>query len=259
MIGSVSSGPQQFLYRSITSTTSSSTQFRSTGRILANHGVPTVSGDYDLNGEHGECDMVAVTPQTLIFIELKKKALTRRARAGSDVDLLLDLAGSLLAAQAQAGWHELRLTNTGSLDLVSNGKCQTLSLQDRSIEKIAVGMLDFGSFQDRVMMQQFMEATLNASFSSPDPTYAKRFKAINAALQEIRDQYTATHQGKAEVRQPFFNCWFISIPQLLVMLDEVTDADTFRNALWGCRHMTTGTSDLYFEISNMRRLKAAAR
>ncbi len=219
---------------------------------LRSRGVPTISGDYDQNGEHGECDIVAETPQTLIFMELKKKTLTRRARAGVDADLLLDLAGSLLAAQAQAGWHELRLTNVGSLDLVRDGRRQTLSLDERSIEKIAVGMMDFGSFQDRTMLEKFMEATLNINFGSADPAYDKRFRAINDALQEIRDQYNFAHQGDSEIRQPFFNCWFMSIPQLLVMLDEVTDADSFRKALWSCRHVTTGTSDLYFEISKMR-------
>jgi hypothetical protein len=84
--------------------------------------------------------------------------------------------------------------------------------------------------------------------------YDKKFKTINDALQEIRDQYNLAHQGDAVIPQPFFNCWFVSIPQLLVLLDGVTDADSFRKALWSCRHMTTGTSDLYFEISNMRRL-----
>jgi Holliday junction resolvase-like predicted endonuclease len=223
---------------------------------FASHDVPIVSGDYDLNGEHGECDLVAMTSQTLVFMELKKKSLTRRARAGSDADLLLDLAGSLLAAQAQAGWHELRINNAGSLELLCKGDKYRLSVDGRSIEKVAVGMLDFGSFQDRIMLKQFLEATLNVNFGSPDPTYAKRFKAINDALQEIREQYAAVHQGKTEVHQPFFNCWFISVPQLLVLLDDVTDAESFRKAFWNCRHFTTGTSDLYYEISYMRRLKA---
>jgi len=48
----------------------------------------------------------------------------------------------------------------------------------------------------------------------------------------------------------------MSIPQLLIMLDEVSDPETFRATLWSYRHMVTGTSDLYFEMSNMRRMKA---
>ena len=220
-------------------------------------GVPVLSGEYNEDG-HGQCDIVAATPQTLVFIELKKKALTRRARAGSDAHLLLDLAGSLLDAQAQAGWHELRITRAGALNLVRDGQTHRLFADSRGIEKIALGMLDFGSFQDRIVLKQFLEATLNVNFGSPDPVYANRFEAINDALQEIREQYSATHAGKTEVHQPFFNCWFMSIPQLLILLDEVTDAETFRSALWSCRHLVTGTSDLYFEIANMRRMKVQA-
>ena len=222
---------------------------------FTSHGVEVFSGDYD-EGGHGECDIAVPTPEVLFFLELKKKTLTRRARAGSDAELLLDLAGSLLEAHAQAGWHELRITRAGFLDLMRNGNTHRLSLDGRSIEKIALGMLDFGSFQDRTVLKQFLEATLNANFGSSNPAYDTKFKKLNAGLEEIREQYKTAHAGKAKIINPFFNCWFISIPQLLIILDEVSDPKTFRATLWSYRHMVTGTSDLYFEMSNMRRMKA---
>jgi hypothetical protein len=224
-------------------------------REFVSHGIEVFSGDYD-EGGHGECDIALPTPEVLIFLELKKKTLTRRARAGSDADLLLDLAGSLLDAHAQAGWHELRITKAGFLDLVRDGETRRLSLDGRGIEKIALGMLDFGSFQDRIVLKQFLEATLNVNFGSSNLAYDKKFKKINAALGEIREQYNTAHAGKTEIHQPFFNCWFMSIPQLLILLDEVSDPATFRSVLWSYRHMVTGTSDLYFEISRMRRMRA---
>lgn len=226
-------------------------------RELASHGVPTVKGKYEVQGEEGECDLVAVTPRTLVFMELKKKSLTRRARAGSDADLLLDLAGSLLSAQAQAGWHEIRIKSAGSLNLASGATRHHLPLNDRDVERVAVGMHDFGGFQDRIMLKHFLEATLNVNFGSSDPGYAKRFTAINEALQDIRDQLSILYRGQTEMRQPYFNCWFISMPQLLILLDDVTDAASFREALWQCRHLTTGTSDLYFEISHMRKIRTS--
>jgi hypothetical protein len=222
---------------------------------FVSRGVEVFSGDYD-EGGHCECDIAVPTPEVLVFLELKKKTLTRRARAGSDAELLLDLAGSLLDAHAQAGWHELRTTRAGFLDLMRDGETHRLSLDGRGIEKIALGMLDFGSFQDRIVLKQFLEATLNVSFGSSNPAYDKKFTKINAALEEICEQYNTAHAGKTEIRQPFFNCWFMSIPQLLIMLDEVSDPETFRATLWSYRHMVTGTSDLYFEMSNMRRMKA---
>jgi hypothetical protein len=223
---------------------------------FVSHGVEVFSGDYD-EGGHGECDIAVPTPEVLFFLELKKKTLTRRARAGSDAEILLDLAGSLLDAQAQAGWHEMRITRAGFLDLVRDGEIHRVSLDGRSIEKIALGLLDFGSFQDRIVLKQFLEATLGVTFGSPDPAYDKKFKTINLALGEIRERYSAAHGSKAGVINPFFNCWFMSIPQLLVMLDEVSDAQTFRTTMWSYRHTVMGTSDLYFEISKMRHMRAA--
>ena len=169
------------------------------GRFLetefASHGVPINGGDYDAGREHGECDLVIETPETVIFAEVKKKALTRRSKAGSDADLLLDLAGSLLAAQAQAGWHEVRLRHDGHLDLRRDGIATRLELNDRGVERLAVSLLDFGSFQDRILLKQFLEATLNARFTPAATSLNKKFEKINDALIEIREQMAALHPG----------------------------------------------------------------
>lgn len=222
---------------------------------FAAHGVPTRAGDYDHDKEHGECDLVAETSETLIFFELKKKALTRRARAGMDANLLLDLAGSLLQAHAQAGWHELRIRHAGILSLDRADVRTTLSLDRRSIEKVALSMLDYGSFQDRIVLKHFLEATLNASFHPHDTSLTKKFSEINASLAEISQQLAIKYPGETRINQPFFECWFISVPQLLVLLDGVDNADAFRQSLWSCRHFTTGATDLYYELSRMRQLR----
>ncbi len=225
---------------------------------FALHGVSIGGGDYDAGGERGECDLVIETPRTVIFFGIKKKTLTRRAKAGSDAHLLLDFAGSLLAAQAQAGWHEVRLRRYGHLNLKRNGITTPLELNGREIERMAVSLFDFGSFQDRIVLKQFLEATLNARFTPLAAYLNKNFNALNEALAEIREQVAALHPGKKEVNQPFFNCWFVSAPQLLVLLDGVTDDAGFKTALWSCRHIVTGSSDLYFDLSHMRRLRREA-
>jgi hypothetical protein len=198
---------------------------------------------------------VIEVPQTIIFSEIKKKALTRPARAGSDAHLLLDLAKSLLVAQVQAGWHEVRLRQHGHLDLERNGTVTRLELNDRQIERVAVSLFDFGSFQDRILLKQFLEATMHATFASTAPKLDKDFAEINAALVEIHNQVAALYPGQDEINQPFFNCWFLSVPQVLVLLDGVTDAAGFKAALWSCRHLVTGSSDLYFDLSYRRRLE----
>jgi hypothetical protein len=225
---------------------------------FALHGVPAVSGNYDTDGEHGECDLVIETPETVFFSELKKKTLTRRARAGSDAHLMLDLAGSLLAAQAQAGWHEVRIRRSGHLDLKSDGITTHLALNGRGVERLAISLFDFGSFQDRILLKQFLEATMNATFTPTEGNLTEKFDKINAALVEIREQVVALHSGQTQVNQPFFNCWFLSAPQLLVLLDGVTDSAGFRAALWSCRHVVTGSSDIYFDLSHMKKWNSVA-
>ena len=225
---------------------------------FASHGIAIVGGEYDVGGEHGECDMVVEVPGSVIFFEVKKKPLTRRARAGSDAHLLLDLSGSLLAAQAQAGWHEERLRRHGHLDLASNGTIERVELNGREIERVAVSLLDFGSFQDRIVLKQFLEATLTATFTPVAAHLNTKFDEINKALAEIREQVAALHPGQKEINQPFFHCWFLSVPQVVILLDGVADSAGFKSALWSCRHIVTGSSDLYFDLSYMKRLKMNA-
>lgn len=225
---------------------------------MASHGVAVAGGDYDSAGEHGECDLVIETAEAVIFAEVKKKPLTRKAKAGSDAALLLDLAGSLLAAQAQAGWHEVRLRRDGYLELDYEGDTKRIALSGREIERVAISLLDFGGFQDRVLLKQFLEGTMNAEFIVDDVKLSKKFQEINGALAEIRDQLATLHPGEATINQPFFHCWFISVPQFLVLLDGVTDSAGFKSALWSSRHIVTGSSDLYFDLSYMRRLKRQA-
>ncbi|GAA0219013.1 hypothetical protein GCM10009125_04960 [Castellaniella daejeonensis] len=222
---------------------------------LAYRGVAVSGGNYESGGEHGECDLVIETPETVIFAEVKKKPLTRKAKAGSDTALMLDLAGSLLAAQAQAGWHEVRFRRDGHLNLDDKGTTTFIELSNRGIERVAISLLDYGGFQDRIILKQFLESTIGAKFMVDDERLKNKFEKINDALTDIHTQLVQLHPGESKINQPFIHCWFISVPQFLILLDDVTDSLSFKNALWSSRHITTGSSDFYFDLSYMRRLK----
>ncbi len=187
-----------------------------------------------------------------MFLEIKKKPLTRRAQAGSDAHVLLDLANSLLLAQVQAGWHEVRLRRKDFIDLTENGVTRRLELEGRQIERIAISLMQFGSFQDRIFLKQFLEGTLHADFSVSDASLKKDFDKLNALLAEVRQQVNALHTDDKELDRPFFHCWFLSLPQLLVLLDGVQGEEAFKNALWKTRHIATGSSDFYYDLSLVR-------
>jgi hypothetical protein len=222
------------------------------------HNISTHTGKYVVAKKDGECDIVVETEKALIFLEVKKKPLTRRAQAGSDVHVVMDLANSLLAAQVQAGWHEVRINAQGFLDLDHDGVATRLELNGRSIERIAVSLMQFGSFQDRILLKQFLEGTMNASFAAGDPGLKKKFDEFNALLAELRDQLRLLHPGEAEINQPFFHCWFLSVPQILILLDGVHGPEEFKDALWKTRHVVTGSSDFYFDYSYWKQPAATA-
>lgn len=226
---------------------------------LEKKGVTFSQGKYKSDGKDGECDLVIETSDRIIFLEIKKKPLTRKARAGSDVALLIDLAGSLLQAQLQAGWHEVRLRKAGYLDLLNQQSfCTRISLNGRDVERIAVTLFDYGGLQDRMLLKQFLEAHLTMNFSSSDAKLQKKLDDLNDKVEELRKQTEMLVQSNNHNRQPFFNCWFLSVPQLLILLDDVTDNDSFKSALWDMRHTWTGSLDFYFDFSNWKRIRKGA-
>lgn len=223
---------------------------------LISRGVTISSGEYNIDGVHGECDVVIDATETVLFAEVKKKALTRRAKAGADLFLLMDLADSFLASQKQAGRHEVQLRRQGYLDLQFGDPTQVhrIELKNRGIERITISLFDFGSFQDRVLIQRFLVATMNATFTDATSEYDNKFKSLNLHLADIHDQVNEIYSNPSDVNHPFFNCWYLSLPQVLILLDHVASSDDFRNALWKVRHLSTGSSDFYYELSYVRKL-----
>lgn len=223
------------------------------------HGINGAQGDYDdSTGAHGECDIVVECKDTVIFIEVKKQPLTRKARAGSDAALLVDMAASLLLAQIQAGWHEVRIRRDGFLLLKKDGKEKRVDLAGRTVERMAVTLFDYGSFQDRTLIHQFLSAQLPADYSVSDPHLKSKFLKINKQLEELRAQTTQLKSLIGDDAVRFFNCWFLSIPQFLVLLDGVSSPEDLKAALWNTRHVSMGTMDFYFEHAHMRKNRAAS-
>jgi hypothetical protein len=136
----------------------------------------------------------------------------------------------------------------------ANGKTYRLELGGREIERIAVSLLDFGSFQDRVTIQQMMHATAGAKFTVQDPVLNEDFQELNDHLAQLSAQVAELGHQKI----PFFQCWFLSVPQLFVLLDGVSGAEQFRQTLWRIRHIVTGSTDAYFDLAQVRKWSTAS-
>lgn len=194
----------------------------------------------------------------VILMEVKKKPFTRLARSGNDVKILLDLSESILEAQRQAGRTELLLREKGIISLkdpLDNGVSEIV-LGEREIERISITLLDYGSFQDRTVIKQFLDICLQANFTSRDAAHKKKFDKLLLKLEELRSQVESlSNFANSDREQPFFHCAFISVPQFLVMLDDVSSNEDFKEILWKTRHTSTGSLDFYFDYSYISKLR----
>lgn len=224
---------------------------------LSTRGVTYKSGVYKLPKmavckiESGECDIVVETQDTILLLELKKKALTRLARSGSDIKLFIDLSLSLIDAQLQTMRHEAALREFGQLKLVSrDGNETVLDWNNRAIERIALTVLDFGSVQDRGTLLEFLSICCRVNFHSSDPAYAKEFGELREKQEELRRLGQIIGEFDQNIKKrPFFSCWFLSVPQLLLILDKVSCNEDLRKELWQTRNVTFGSQDFYREYA----------
>jgi hypothetical protein len=227
---------------------------------LSAHGITTRTGLYRTKaGITGECDQVIDETGHLVFLESKAKPLTRNANAGSDVDVIVSLAASAIAAQEQALGHEvqLRLENTIYLENSNHH----LVWQDQEVDRIAVGLFDFGVFQDRTalskLLPQIRLARYNAIDNEAEKQHKKALKDLNEkTLPALNDHLQLWTDLGLQKRDPFSASWFVSAPQLLVVLDGVSEPREFLSRLSFLRNATYQTYDFYAEVKHCLDLRA---
>ncbi|HLP90048.1 MAG TPA: hypothetical protein VK184_15840 [Nostocaceae cyanobacterium] len=221
---------------------------------LASKGVVFKSGKYKMDGTEGECDVVIETENTIIFIEIKKKALTRKAKSGNDIDIFVDISKSLMDAQIQLGGHEILIKKFGYLELYTDSNKQMINLNGRNIARIAMTLLDFGGLQDRTIVS-LLQKMLGKRIEVNDKKYQEKVNEIQKKINLLQEQQKQLDNLASNSQlPPFFNCWFISIPQLLILLDNVNSNESFKTELWKTRNISTNSLDFYYEYSVARDL-----
>jgi Holliday junction resolvase-like predicted endonuclease len=197
----------------------------------------------------GECDVVVETEETIVFIELKKKPLRRISSTGDAAAGLVDLSASLFAAQAQLARHEHHLLADGKIAF-ANG--YVLELRGRQIDRIAMTWLDYGGLQDKVLLDQLFRALIGHRVTTAHPREATKIEELNNAIGELEKEFQASIElGKAK-HAPFINCWFLSVPQLTMLLDGIDTSDQFDKRIRSLRHISYRTLDFYRDFGFAR-------
>lgn len=220
--------------------------------VLKHNNIKFYNGDYKVDRVQGECDLLIESEKAIVLVEFKKKPLTRKSKSGIDVELLLDLSDSLLSAQLQAGRTEIILREKGVINLLAkNGITSTIYLNSRHIERIALTHLEFGGFQDRNVCSTFLKSLVTHSFGTyrTEKKTIKKFKLLAEKQNDWTKQYTKLIElDKGFEHYPFFNCCFMSLPQLLEIINLSASNDEFYTYFAKTKYVTTHSLDWYREF-----------
>ena len=201
---------------------------RVVGALLRRAGldVTAAGASYNLGSDEGECDFVIETDERILLVECKSKPLTRGAMAGVPGDALLDFAGGMFAAQAQAFRHERILRTRGRIDFCD--RTPSLVWRQRKITRLSVTLLDHGALQDRMILWKLYEALIRAK-AKPLAGYNKKsqVKKFDENLTAMHDEAEALKDLGIPTRvQPLASA-SLSVGSLSVLLNGVSDLDQF--------------------------------
>jgi hypothetical protein len=225
---------------------------------LSEKGVTVLHGDYEQAGDDSECDAVVETSKTVIFIELKSKLLTRKAKSGDDVAALVDLAQAIVRPQAQAMSRHATLAKSGILRWKSKGEEGQIVLAGREVLKLSITRGDLGSLHDRPFLGQFLKAGSVANFETVDPKDQAQLKDLGKWFKKLKDAAQSVGEGDyLNSPFPYSRCWSLSVFHLLLLLENTVDSDSFSNELQRTRRIVTPLRDFYEEYAyawqNLRR------
>jgi hypothetical protein len=203
-----------------------------------------------------DCDLAVVSTDAVILFEIKKKALTKASMAGGILEGLSDLCRSMIKAQTQLGKQEIELRKSGEILFQSGVR---LELGNRRVERIAVTLLDWGSMQDRLISDTVLETLATASIEAKDlgPEDLSTFIESRDILEVLRSQTEELCRIKGSFDRPFFDCFFLGVPQILFLLNGTHSTEEFHANLKIIKHSFTGTLDMFQTLIDRHRMKAS--
>ncbi len=225
-------------------------------KLLDDAGVSYLRGFYGVGRDRFECDFIVETAECILFVELKKKILTRRARGGDVIAVLSDLATSLFAAHLQLARHEKRMRDVGALELedAEGNRIANIDLGGRRIERMALSLQEFGALQDRTVVRDFLTFLPGNTFLAGALTTEQR-----RALARLEETCSEIAEHEDEIRPDaqglrFPNASFLSLGNLTAVLDNVACNSDLLRELGRHRFITTGQHDFYSSHAYLRTL-----
>ncbi|MEM9454551.1 MAG: hypothetical protein AAGF11_10255 [Myxococcota bacterium] len=226
---------------------------------IGRRGISVAHGNHDQKPNAPESDATIATQDNIFFLEAKKKALSRASRSGNPFSLVADEADSLIHAHNQCLRHELKIRRDNEICLnKKNGRPVKIPLNSRSVERVAVTLTDHLTFHDRHTAQYLLSAAFTVDFTthSDEDMDLQRLSKFQGRQRKLRKLVTELAKLDLQSKdQPFFRTSFMSVGQLLTILEDVEDVASFQTAMTQTRHVTMGTGDFLYEYRCMKDLR----
>ncbi|MGZ5011530.1 MAG: hypothetical protein ACXV74_11270 [Methylobacter sp.] len=216
------------------------------GRVFQSHGIEpsVISGKYKIGKVVYDCDLAIESSNAVILFEIKKKPLTKAAMSGLTLEGILDLCLSMIKAQIQLSRQEIELMKSGHIQFENGNR---IELGNRSIERIALTLIDWGSAQSHVVSNNILSMLASSTINATNISHQQEndISKINKLTKDLGIQMKNIKQLKGDSKQPFFNCLFLGIPQILFFLNGSKNADEFHKNIKTIQLISTGRLDNY--------------
>ncbi|MCE4069663.1 MULTISPECIES: hypothetical protein [Pseudomonas] len=196
-----------------------------------------------------EADLICETSDAIYIFEMKKKGLTREAQSGNTAKILADLSDSVLASHSQAMGIESALLNSSSLTLQQrDGIQKSISLNDRTVYRISLSLHDFGVLQDKTFLQRVLTFAATTEVSLDDSKKDKELRRWREYSEQIQNFATESGELTGDKGVAFHRSLFMSIPQVMLILDHSNTTEEFFKYIRLLITMTTFSRNTYAEF-----------
>ncbi|EBA9124605.1 hypothetical protein GCX98_22515 [Salmonella enterica subsp. diarizonae] len=169
--------------------------------------------------------------------------------SGTDFQIIKDLADSVMRSQSQCAKIEHVLLSDKELTLTIDNNKETIYYNNERIFKVSLSLHDFGALQDTNILSTILKLSMQVNFNAEDETINNMLSSWRQYVNTFTE-YTIKNRKLMEVEDDNFrNNIFMSIPQLLTILDDSNSTNEFIEICKGAQHMTYSTRCFYKEYS----------
>lgn len=218
-------------------------------------GIDNMNGIYLFGSKSAECDFVIQDDKRIVFIETKNKELTKKSKAGKDIEVLYDLLLSVVSSIEQTSRHKYALETQGFIKF-DDGR--EIRLEGRQIERVGLSFEEFGSIHSTTSTLELLRNLFLSELKIIGDVDPKIIQKINNVIKKFKAS-TDDLVSNPYSRKEFFDCKFFSLPMLLLMLDNSTSNKDLIDALLRFKFINTTARDFYIDYIHSLNLNIATQ